>query len=86
MAFLEKLKKKILQSGVSSTDGNGFDSKHSKRRKHTNLLITDRDPASIWEIIGELGDGLYIQTSVETNFLVRFYFKSVQDLLTLIRT
>ncbi len=54
MAFLEKLKKKLLPS---ISDNSGYENKSLKRRKHSNLLITDKDPNTVWDIIGELGDG-----------------------------
>jgi hypothetical protein len=88
MAFLEKLKKKLL---LSNSDGSASDTKHLKRKKFTNILINDRDPAAVWEIVGELGDGSYAALSelifktYQCFFTRRRFWKSVQGTQQAIR-
>ena len=61
MAFIEKLRSKILDVtrnvGVGGgTGANGYGKKAAK--KHHNLIV-DRDPATVWEIVSEIGDGAF---------------------------
>ena len=74
MAFLDKLKKKFFNPNSSSSN-NSDDRPHaasSKKKKHAHL-IRDKDPKTIWEIVGELGDGafgkVYKARNKQTNVL-----------------
>jgi serine/threonine protein kinase len=63
MAFLDKLKKKFFNPISSSSSSNNEDrqtsnNNNNKKKKHAHL-IRDKDPKSIWEIVGELGDGAF---------------------------
>jgi serine/threonine protein kinase len=74
MAFLDKLKKKLPfldnghhggHSGGGSSSG-GFlspfslsSSSHKFSKKKYPHLIVDKDPAHVWEIVNEIGDGAF---------------------------
>ena len=67
MAFFDKIKKKLpFLSESNSGNPNGFFSQfnnnqngHSKKKKQFSNLILDKDPAHIWEIVSEIGDGAF---------------------------
>ncbi len=63
MAFIEKLRSKILDvtsRNVNSSDRNSSTNPYGKKgaKKHSNLIL-DTDPASVWEIVCEIGDGAF---------------------------
>ena len=58
MAFIEKLRSKILDVTRSVGGGNGASSGSRKKKPHAHLIV-DRDPAQVWTIVSEIGDGAF---------------------------
>ncbi len=63
MAFIEKLRSKILdvtRNVNNGNDRNNTSNPYGKRgaKKYSNLIL-DTDPASVWEIDCEIGDGAF---------------------------
>jgi serine/threonine protein kinase len=76
MAFIEKLRSKILDvtRNVSSVNANGSSNYYSKKggKKYQNLIL-DKDPASVWEIVSEIGDGAFGKVYKAKNKLTGVY-------------